>query len=418
MLSRASSITYHKIWIEKTSGEVNVCLDVDIDGAKGRKVEFIAYFESPKNKGITGGRGSYSTKGGKVCASRTVHPKYSSSHYGNLKITLPLSYLPVAPGTKVYVQCSGKIGSNNKGLSPYASFTMSGKSDSRRSSSKSSPKSKGGSSSSSSQRVGPFDRRDQVVKGTVPRTPNVSYKSEMEWVDCWMCGGNPSSRPYGSCAICNNTGIVRNPKVQVAGSAFVSLAKHYLVENNYRKAFECVMPYATGRQQDACYILGKCYELGIGVSRHIPSAKYWYGKAGQKGKAEIGRIKNLGAYKPTAENIKLVKYQWACEHARDVAWAESYRQARQSERRGSSGRRYPMPEYEDENGNWSDSRYRESRRANCTHCHGTGINSRPQSSMPSSQLIVHYNRLGEKCYICGHIEEHWHQKCTSCYVPR
>ena len=75
--------------------------------------------------------------------------------------------------------------------------------------------------------------------------------------------------------------------------------------------------------------------------------------------------------------------------------------------------RYPeYNKYKDKNGKWSDKKYKQITRANCTYCHGTGIDPHSQSSA-SSRSAMHNNR-GNKCGICGQYTYHFHDRCPSC----
>ena len=52
----------------------------------------------------------------------------------------------------------------------------------------------------------------------------------------------------------------------------------------------------------------------------------------------------------------------------------------------------------------------------CPHCHGTRSETTyPEWLSPNSDVgCVHFNRLGQKCHICGDYRKHWHSRCMEC----
>lgn len=78
--------------------------------------------------------------------------------------------------------------------------------------------------------------------------------------------------------------------------------------------------------------------------------------------------------------------------------------------------------YYDSKGSSSDDKptqRRSSTTKGCSRCKN-GVNPYPQSVQPSSSWIGHYNTSGVKCPYCDNYNtsSHWHEKCSSCNVPR
>lgn len=54
----------------------------------------------------------------------------------------------------------------------------------------------------------------------------------------------------------------------------------------------------------------------------------------------------------------------------------------------------------------------------CSSCGGTGVSPTPNSGGSLSSWVAHYNSQGNKCPYCGSYTKHFHDKCSSCNVPR
>lgn len=65
----------------------------------------------------------------------------------------------------------------------------------------------------------------------------------------------------------------------------------------------------------------------------------------------------------------------------------------------------------------SDRNSRGNNRA-CSSCGGTGVSPTPNSGGSRSSWVAHYNSQGNKCPYCGSYTKHFHDKCSSCNVPR
>ena len=54
----------------------------------------------------------------------------------------------------------------------------------------------------------------------------------------------------------------------------------------------------------------------------------------------------------------------------------------------------------------------------CRSCGGTGISPIPNSGGSRTSWVAHYNSQGNKCPYCGSYTKHFHDRCSSCNVPR
>lgn len=54
----------------------------------------------------------------------------------------------------------------------------------------------------------------------------------------------------------------------------------------------------------------------------------------------------------------------------------------------------------------------------CSRCHGTGVNPSRNSGGSLQSWVAYYNPSGTQCRYCGGYSEHYHDKCSSCNVPR
>jgi len=61
---------------------------------------------------------------------------------------------------------------------------------------------------------------------------------------------------------------------------------------------------------------------------------------------------------------------------------------------------------------------RDSNNGTCRSCGGTGVCKTPNSGGSLSSWVAHYNSRGNKCPYCGSYSQHFHDKCSSCNVPK
>lgn len=54
----------------------------------------------------------------------------------------------------------------------------------------------------------------------------------------------------------------------------------------------------------------------------------------------------------------------------------------------------------------------------CTSCGGTGVSKTPNTGGSRTSWVAHYNSSGSRCPYCGSYTQHFHNRCSSCNVPR
>lgn len=85
--------------------------------------------------------------------------------------------------------------------------------------------------------------------------------------------------------------------------------------------------------------------------------------------------------------------------------------------------RYPeYSKYNDSRGNFSDSKYKEVRRSECTRCNHTGVSLAPENEGMANYTgytswLAYSNSEGNKCPYCGKHSRHFHSKCGICNIP-
>lgn len=59
-----------------------------------------------------------------------------------------------------------------------------------------------------------------------------------------------------------------------------------------------------------------------------------------------------------------------------------------------------------------------SRDETCTSCDGTGISKTPNTGGGVASWVAYYNSEGTRCPYCSRYSRHFHNRCSSCNVPR
>lgn len=54
----------------------------------------------------------------------------------------------------------------------------------------------------------------------------------------------------------------------------------------------------------------------------------------------------------------------------------------------------------------------------CSSCGGTGVDPTPNSGGSRTSWVAYYNTQGNRCPYCGRVTQHFHDRCSSCNVPR
>ena len=244
-------------------------------------------------------------------------------------------------------------------------------------------------------------------------------------VTCGACYGTGNCYGY-VCMSCGGTGLMNcaacagyrqgkqmaeqmkrnrrnNPNALWSGIV-ENLGKGIAFENCYEKAYEDAEILAEQHDDGRGYlIMGWMNEMGIGTSQSRNYAKKCYNWGADCGnrqcKIELQRINN-GKYlnETNAKNFKMY-------YANLVTAAYS---ASQSLNWNSGSA----------NSSSSSSSSRRSSSGVCSSCGGTGVSPTPNSGGSLSSWVAHYNSQGNKCPYCGRYTKHFHDKCSSCNVPR
>lgn len=245
-------------------------------------------------------------------------------------------------------------------------------------------------------------------------------------VRCAACYGSGVYYGY-RCLSCGGTGLVNcsmcagyrmgkqmaekyerqrraNPQTLWAG-IIENLGKGYVWEECYEKAYADLEILTDEHDDGKGYlIMGWMNEMGIGTSQSRSYAKKCYTWGAENGnkicKKELQRI-NSGKYlnKTNEKNFKqyyadLVTTAYSMSQS--VSWdsgsSSSSSSSSSSKRRSSSGP--------------------------CHSCGGTGVNPISNTGGSRGSWVAHYNSRGNKCPYCGRYSSHYHDKCSSCNVPR
>lgn len=181
------------------SGNMIFHLNIDINECKNQTVSVIAYIHNSDGTKLSDQNNSYCTPDGQVAAHVDVTPKYDSSHWDDLQITIPNSELDPRPGNNSYyvnfeVHKNGvTIGRKSKACS----YTMTGNS----SSTSSSRSNSGGNYSSNNDKCWSCkgDRRCTLCHGS-GQGDRIYLMGQWQTMPCLLCGGS------GSCPSCYGTG--------------------------------------------------------------------------------------------------------------------------------------------------------------------------------------------------------------------
>lgn len=132
----ASTAKFNKIWLEhNVNHDGQKCLAihfaVQVDGMRGRLVEFIAFVDSPKGVGHPDANNNYCNSNGNVVSTKKSDCIYESCVWQDFVIYLPNSEVHPKAGTNTYyIRVFAYDGSAIIGNSEFVSFEMTGSSDS------------------------------------------------------------------------------------------------------------------------------------------------------------------------------------------------------------------------------------------------------------------------------------------------
>lgn len=225
---------------------------------------------------------------------------------------------------------------------------------------------------------------------------------------CMSCGGTGMV----NCPMCAGARMAKQHIEQMKEQRWNSASNTFedglnaLMEKSYSSALKYFKRSARLGNNPAIAYIGNMYELGMGVGVNTETAKAWYIKGNNRGDnlsaSNLKRVKQYGFWKANAtnrstyiQNLKNLSNMAAIMSQQIVDgmdWESSSGSSGSSKRRSSGGI--------------------------CSSCGGTGVSPTPNSGGSRSSWVAHYNSQGNKCPYCGSYTKHFHDKCSSCNVPR
>lgn len=185
------------------------------------------------------------------------------------------------------------------------------------------------------------------------------------------------------------------------------VAVEEMATGKYQSAYEHYQYLASHHHHgDAWRMLGFMNELGMGTSRDYSYAKTCYSNGIKYGdahcKKELQRI-NQGKYLGKEHQENIVRY-FEGIYTSGISMTNMMmgNDAYSASQRGNS----------------SSERSNQHSNITCSSCGGTGVSPIPNSGGSLSTWVAHYNSRGNKCPYCGSYTSHFHDKCSSCNVPR
>ncbi|MBR2206061.1 MAG: sel1 repeat family protein [Prevotella sp.] len=178
-----------------------------------------------------------------------------------------------------------------------------------------------------------------------------------------------------------------------------------------RKSYSTAMKYLKRSAElgngSAMAYVGNMYELGLGVEANTQTAKTWYNKGRNRRDnlsiSNLNRVQQHGFWKASASNRST--YIQNLINLSNMAAVMSQQIVNGMDWGTSSGSGGGSP----------------SRRSNsgiCSTCGGTGVSPISNSGGSLSSWVAYYNSEGNKCPYCGRHTGHFHDKCSSCNVPK
>lgn len=179
-----------------------------------------------------------------------------------------------------------------------------------------------------------------------------------------------------------------------------------LIQKSYSSALNYLKRSAELGNGSAMAYVGNMYELGLGVEVNTQTARAWYNKGRNRNDnlsvSNLNRVKQYGFWKANTsnrttyiqnlKNLSNMAELMSFQIVNGMDWGSSSSSSSSSSQHSSSGV--------------------------CTSCRGTGVSPIPNSGGSLSSWVAHYNSQGNRCPYCGSYTKHFHDKCSSCNVPR
>lgn len=174
---------------------------------------------------------------------------------------------------------------------------------------------------------------------------------------------------------------------------------------HYDKAYEYLECLAERHDDGNAYLyLGYMNEWGLGTSRSYSYAESCYENGLEEGcdkcRADLRRIRS-GEYLDSDSKINFISY---FVNLRSMIMSST----------ASIG----SIDYDSGSSSYSGSTSSSSRNSSCSACGGTRVNPNPNYGGSLSSFVAYYNAQGNHCPYCGKYNDHFHDRCSSCNVPR
>lgn len=179
-----------------------------------------------------------------------------------------------------------------------------------------------------------------------------------------------------------------------------NLGNGFVWEECYEKAYEDLEILTEEHEDGKGYLLmGWMNEMGIGTSQSCSYAKKCYGWGADCGnkqcKKELQRINNGRFLNETNEKNFKDYYANLITTVYSISQSINW-----------------------DSGSSSSSSSSSSNSGVCSSCGGTGVSPTPNSGGSLASWVAHYNSQGNRCHYCGRYTQHFHDRCSSCNVPR
>lgn len=225
---------------------------------------------------------------------------------------------------------------------------------------------------------------------------------------CMSCGGTGMV----NCPMCVGARMAKQHIEQMKEQRWNSASNTFedgrnaLMEKSYSSALRYFKRSVRLGNNLAIAYIGNMYELGMGVEVNTETAKAWYNKGNNRGDNlstnNLKRVRRYGFWKANSknrstyiQNLKNISNMAAIMSQQIVDgmdWGTSSSSSGSNNRRSSGGA--------------------------CSNCGGTGVSPTPNSGGSRSSWVAHYNSKGNRCQYCGSYTQHYHDKCSSCNIPR
>lgn len=239
--SASSSASFKNCSWSTESGNMILHTDLDVYNCKNQNLTVVAYFYNADGSKLTDINNSFCTTDGQVAAQTKIKPRYDSSNFSDLTISIPISELHPSPGKNDY----------------YASFTVF----------------KGDEIIGSEEEAITFSNTGSSNSYAHSHTNSSSRGTTV----CTICNGTGKTK----CAICSGTGNDPIPKPNI--NPITHMITYYYTKcamcgaTGYQTCCIChgsgeTVDYTTGNYNGSYYYSSPGYGSGAGSSSSSSSS--------------------------------------------------------------------------------------------------------------------------------------------------